>query len=36
MSASAMNAVAAAIEPCAKLTIRVDRQISTRARAKAA
>src|SRR3954449_13187536 len=36
MSASAMNAVAAAMAPCAKLTIRVDRQISTRARAKAA
>ena len=31
-----MNAVAAAIAPCAKLTIRVERQISTRARAKAA
>src|SRR3954462_3206659 len=36
MRARAMNAVAAAIEPCAKLTIRVERQISTRARAKAA
>src|SRR4051794_4275873 len=36
MSARAMNAVAAAIEPWAKLTIRVERQISTRARANAA
>ena len=36
MIARAMNVVATAIEPCAKLTIRVDRQISTRARAKAA
>src|SRR5687768_14109038 len=31
-----MNDVAAAMEPCAKLTMRVERQISTRARAKAA
>src|SRR3954465_540294 len=36
MRASAMKAVAIAIEPCAKLTIRVDRQIRTSARAKAA
>src|SRR3954452_7203253 len=36
MTLRAMNEVAAAIAPCAKLTIRVERQISTRARAKAA
>src|SRR3954468_4239641 len=36
MRASATKVVAIAIEPCAKLTIRVDRQIRTSARAKAA
>src|SRR3954453_11359953 len=36
MRASATKVVAIAIEPCAKLTIRVDRQLRTSARAKAA